>query len=74
MKTLYLNPSDDIQDAVNRLEEPALVYLEKGVYRAKTEITANNITIIGQGKDTVITNGDYARKIHALHYGRQRHP
>ena len=65
MKTLYLNPSDDIQDAVNRLEEPALVYLEKGVYRAKIEITADNITIIGQGKDTVITNGDYARKIHA---------
>lgn len=65
MKTLYLNPSDDIQDAVNRLEEPALVYLEKGIYRAKTEITADNITIIGQGKDTVITNGDYARKIHA---------
>lgn len=65
MKTLYLKPSDDIQDAVNRLEEPALVYLEKGIYRAKIEITANNITIIGQGKDTVITNGDYARKIHA---------
>ena len=65
MKTLYLNPSDDIQDAVNRLEEPALVYLEKGVYRAKTEITADNITIIGKGKDTVLTNGDYARKIHA---------
>ncbi len=65
MKTLYLNPSDDIQDAVNRLEEPALVYLEKGVYRAKIEITADNITIIGKGKDTVLTNGDYARKIHA---------
>lgn len=65
MKTLFLSPEHDVQSLINALNEPAVIYMEKGIYRRKIEITADNVTLIGCGKDTVITYDDYARKIHA---------
>lgn len=66
MKTLFLTPEDDLQAAVNALNEPATVYLKSGTYRQKIEITADDITVIGEDRETtVITWDDYARKMHA---------
>lgn len=66
MKILRLTPDDDLQTAINGLKEPATVYLADGVYRQKTEIRANDITIIGENREkTVLSYGDYAKKIHA---------
>lgn len=66
MKTLKLDPNDDLQAAINGLTEPATVYLAAGIYNQKTEIRAKNVKIIGESRDkTVITYGDYAKKLHA---------
>jgi len=40
-----------------------VLYLKKGVYHEKIKITKSNITIIGEGPDTVIANKDYFNKI-----------
>lgn len=66
MEVIHLSPSDDLQTAVNGLKSGATVYLRAGIYRQKTEITADNIRIIGEDREkTVITFDDYARKPHA---------
>ena len=66
MKTFHLTPDDDVQYILNNLSGPATVYLTAGKYKQKIEIAASDLTIIGEGSEkTVITYGDYARKIHA---------
>lgn len=66
LKILKLTPADDVQSAVNSLSEPAVVYLSDGIYNQKIEIRADDVTLIGESREsTVITYGDYARKIHA---------
>ena len=66
MLELHLTPADNLSDILNNLSEPATIYLKKGVYRQKTLISADDLTIIGEGRETtVITYDDYARKIHA---------
>ena len=66
MKTVRLTPENDLNKEINALTGPAEVILSKGIYRQKTKIRANGVTIIGESRDeTVITYDDYARKIHA---------
>lgn len=66
MKVITLTPSDDLQNIINSLKEPTTIHLKSGVYEQKVEITANNITLIGEGIDkTILTYADYANKIHA---------
>ena len=66
MKTLRLTPKDDLQYILDSICEPTTIYLASGVYKQKIEITANDVTIIGENRETtVITYDDYARKIHA---------
>jgi len=66
MKTLRLTPDDDLQYILNSLDEPTTIYLASGVYRQKIEIAANDLTVIGESRETtVLTYDDYARKIHA---------
>lgn len=66
MLELHLSPSDDLSDILNNLSSPATIYLKSGVYRQKVEIRANDITVIGENRETtVITYNDFARKIHA---------
>ena len=66
MKTLRLTPEDDLNERINSADSGTVIYLKKGVYRQKVEITASNIKIVGEDREnTVITYDDYARKIHA---------
>lgn len=66
MRELHLDASDNLSDILNNLHEPATIYLKKGVYRQKTLIEADDVTLIGEERETtVITYDDYARKIHA---------
>lgn len=66
MKILRLTPSDDLQDILNGVKEPATIYLAEGIYRQKVEIRADDVTLIGEKRETtVITYDDYAKKIHA---------
>ena len=64
MKTLHLTPENDLQTAINCCDAE-VVYLAKGVYRQKVEIARDNVTIIGEGVQTVVTFDDCANKIHA---------
>lgn len=63
MKTLHLTPDCNLSDAIN-LSDADTVYLAKGVYNQKVEITRGNVTVIGEGDGTQIVYGDYAKKIH----------
>ncbi|MDE7083384.1 MAG: pectin esterase [Clostridia bacterium] len=66
MKTLRLTPKDDLQYILNRICEPTTIYLAAGEYNQKIEITANDLTVIGEDRETtVITYDDYARKMHS---------
>ena len=66
MLELKLTPKDDLADILNSLDCPATIYLAAGVYRQKTEIRRGGLRIVGESRETtIITYGDYARKIHA---------
>lgn len=66
MKELTLSPGDHIQSILDSLSEPATIYLKRGIYRNKLRISADDITIIGEDRETtIIAFDDYARKIHA---------
>ena len=66
MQNIHLTPSQNLADILSNLDKPATIYLSKGVYRVKAEIAADDVTIIGEDRETtVITYDDYARKIHA---------
>ena len=63
---IYLTPADNLQKAFDSLKGGETVYLGKGEYVQKTVLAADNVTIVGEGcGQTVITFGDYARKMHA---------
>lgn len=66
MLVLHLTPKDDLQKILDSIDEPATIYLKAGVYRQKIEIAKNDVSLIGEGRETtVISYGDYARKMHA---------
>ena len=66
MKELHISPEDSLQNILNCLDGPATIYLKSGVYKGKFEIAADDVTLIGENRETtVITYDDYARKIHA---------
>lgn len=64
MKTLHLTPNSDLQKEINR-SDADIIYIGKGIYNQKVEIARDNVTIIGEGPQTIITFSDYAKKIHA---------
>ena len=64
MKTLHLTPKNDLQNEINS-SDAEVIFLSKGVYNQKIEILRDNITVIGEGRETKITFDDYANKIHA---------
>lgn len=66
MKVMHLTPADDLRNILNNLSEPATIYLAAGTYKQKVEIAADDVTIIGENRETtIITYDDFARKIHA---------
>lgn len=63
MKNLYLSPEDDLQNILDNLTGPTTIYLKSGVYKQKLEIAENDVTLIGENRETcVITYDDYANK------------
>lgn len=66
MDFIELSPNDDLGATINNITRPTTVFLKKGVYRQKTEIRADDVTIVGEERETtVISYDDYARKIHS---------
>lgn len=65
MNVLHLSPSDDLQDKLNKITQPTTIYLKKGVYEGKFLISANDVKLVGEDRETtVITGSDYAKKAH----------
>lgn len=63
MKKITVSPSDPLDRLLREIEPGTRVYLKKGVYRQKIEITVPNTEIIGESpEETVIVYGDYAKK------------
>lgn len=71
MIKIYVNKNSDIntiQKAIDSLidsSDIATIYIANGIYKEKIKITRPNITLIGESIDgVIITNNDYATKIH----------
>ena len=63
MNTIYLTPADDLQEALDKAPEGALVCLAAGEYRQKVKVRTAGLTIRGEGaENTVIVYDDYALK------------
>ncbi len=69
MHTIRLNPSCSIQQAIDSVTpgDSVKLFLSPGVYHEKLVINKPSLTLIGEGdspRDVVITNDDYANKLH----------
>lgn len=65
MNIITLSPKDDVQAILDGLDRPATIYLKKGVYRNKLCVRRNDVTIIGEERETtVLSYDDYAKKAH----------
>lgn len=66
MSIFYLSPSDNIQKILDNLQTPATIYLKKGVYNQKLTVKSDDVTVIGESRETTIVSyNDYAKKIHS---------
>lgn len=66
MTFLHVTPDDDLQAILSEISSPTTIYLKKGVYKVKLLIAANDVTIIGEERETtVICYDDYAKKPHS---------
>lgn len=64
MKKITASPNDKLSAVLGSIEPGTQVFLKKGVYRQKLEITVPNIELIGENpEETVIVYGDYAQKL-----------
>lgn len=66
MITLRLSPADNLHDILSDITQPTTIYLKKGVYHGKFVISANDVTLIGEERETtIISYDDYAKKPHS---------
>lgn len=59
----YINNTMSINETLSKMNEFDVLHLKSGTYKEKVRITKPNITIIGEGRNTIITNKDYFTKI-----------
>lgn len=65
MNFVTLHQGESLQNAIDALPSGACtIRLMKGVYREKVRVTKDDLTILGEGKDTVLVYGDAANHIH----------
>ncbi len=67
MKTLWLTPEDDLQQALDTAPEASEIHLSPGQYRQKVMVRTPGLTLIGAGagKTRLVWN-DHAKKPHPL--------
>ena len=64
--SITLDPTDNLQQAIDRAAPGSTIHLQPGVYRQKTVIRTPNLQIEGAGaENTILVWDDYANKIHA---------
>lgn len=64
MKFITITPDDDLQNILSKITEPTTIYMKNGVYRNKIVISADDVTLIGEGRETTqICYDDYAKKL-----------
>ena len=60
---IYVENNNSISNQIANANENDVIYIKKGIYKEKIVINNDNITIIGEGEDTIIENMDYFHKI-----------
>ncbi|MDE7083758.1 MAG: pectin esterase, partial [Clostridia bacterium] len=66
MVILHVTPDDNLPDILSELTQPTTIYLKKGVYHSKIVISSDDVTLIGEDRETtVICYDDYAKKPHS---------
>lgn len=64
MTELHITPEDKLSQILNTARPGTRIFLAKGVYREKIEITVPDIELVGESaEETVIVYDDYAKKI-----------
>ncbi len=62
-QAIYVTPDDTLQTVFDSAPEGATIYLSAGIYRQKTMLRTNGLTVVGQGQEkTILIYDDYARK------------
>lgn len=64
---IYVENNDSINEKIANSNENDVIFIKKGVYKEKIIINKSDITIIGEGEDTIIENMDYFHKILSDH-------
>ncbi len=63
-ESIFVSPADDLQAIFDAAPENAVIHLRAGVYRQKTVIRTNGLTLIGENcEKTVLVYDDYAKKL-----------
>lgn len=64
---ICLSPADDLQAAFDNAEKNSVICLAPGIYRQKSVIRTEGLTLVGNGaENTVIVFGDHAKKAHPM--------
>ncbi len=64
MTEIRITPQDNLSQIISTVNPGTRIFLAKGIYREKIEITVPDIELIGENtEDTVIVYDDYAKKI-----------
>ena len=64
MREIYLKNEENLTDAIKNSRSGDIIYLCEKSYHEKIIIDKPNLTIIGKGNKSIITFGDYSKKIH----------
>lgn len=60
---IFVTPDNNLQKVFDEAPAGAVIYLSAGIYRQKTVIRTEGLTIVGQGMDkTILIYDDYAKK------------
>jgi pectinesterase len=62
----FVDSKATLDSALKNLKSGDVLHLKSGIYRTKIKINFSNITIIGEGNNTIICNKDYFNKINEI--------
>ena len=62
----FVDSKVTLDSTLRNLKSGDILHLKSGIYRTKIKINISNITIIGEGNNTIISNKDYFNKINEI--------
>jgi len=63
---LFVDSQTSLSNALKIAKKGDIIKLKSGIYRTKIKIFQSNITLVGEGENTIIVNKDYFNKINEI--------